>query len=372
MVQCKLQILVASLAALLGGCASPPAPPASTPAPIQAPPAVVGSEPSERVAAFYYPWHGNPETDGKWIHWGEPVLNPPAVISSDFYPQLGLYSSADPAAVAQHMAWLREAGVGVVITSWWGRDSREDRMVPLLLSVAQRYGIKVAFHIEPYQGRNPNRLVADVTYLSDRYGSSPAFFRRTDTTPFSPGSHAKGVYFVWEVGRVGRREVPPTNWHAALDRIHSLPGGALVIAHSTQSSWVDDGHFDGLYNYATLHLEKEGGFDWARTVPKSALYVPSVIPGFSAVRIKYPPDANVPRNEGATYDDQWERALGTGVEPALVTITSFNEWHEGSMIEPAVAARGYADFGPLAPDSYLNLTRKWVDVFLASEKFGSQ
>jgi hypothetical protein len=54
----------------------------------------------------------------------------------------------------------------------------------------------------------------------------------------------------------------------------------------------------------------------------------------------------------------------------MVTVTSFNEWHEGTMIEPpAVGANDgqgypYADFGALPPDGYLTLTRQWVDKFL--------
>lgn len=346
-------LLATILAALLAGCAFSKSPY----------PDVVGPAPSERVAAFYYPWYGNPDSDRRWVHWEEVGFDPPGDISSDFYPQLGAYSSTDPDAVAQHMAWLRQAGVGVIITSWWGQGSREDRMVPLLMSMAERYGIKVGFHIEPYQNRTPEKVIADVTYLSAQYGSSPAFFRRPDVTLHSAGSHAKAVYFVWSVGEVDKKPFSPVQWTSALDQIHALPGGALVIAHSTQPAWVTDGHFDGLYNYATLHPEREGGFDWARTVPDAALYIPSVIPGFSAVKIKYPPDVNVLRNDGQTYDYQWELALGTGVEPAMVTITSFNEWHEGTIIEPAVPADGYMDFGALGPERYLDQTRKWVEMF---------
>ena len=95
-----------------------------------------------------------------------------------------------------------------------------------------------------------------------------------------------------------------------------------------------DSHFDGLYNYATLHLEQEGGFAWAASLPPDSLYIPSVIPGFSAKRIGYSSDSNVPRLDGTTYINQWTAALGTGVQPAMVTVTSFNEWHEGTMIEP--------------------------------------
>jgi glycoprotein endo-alpha-1,2-mannosidase len=346
-------LLATILGMLLAGCSSSK----------KALPEVVGPAPSERVAAFYYPWYGNPDTDGEWVHWGEDEFNPPGDISSDLYPQLGTYSSADPEAVAQHMAWLRQAGVGVIISSWWGQGSREDRMVPLLMSMAERYGIKVAFHIEPYQDRTPEKVVADVTYLSAQYGPSPAFFRRSDVTEHSPGAHAKEVYFVWSVGEVDKNPFSPAQWTAALDQIHDRPGGALVIAHSTQPAWVTDGHFDGLYNYATLHPEREGGFDWARSVPDAALYIPSVIPGFSAVKIRYSPDVNVPRNDGQTYDYQWQLALGTGVEPAMVTITSFNEWHEGSIIEPAAPADGYKDFGALGRHWYLDQTRKWVEEF---------
>ncbi|RPJ18655.1 MAG: alpha-mannosidase, partial [Chloroflexi bacterium] len=121
-----------------------------------------GPDPSYRVAAFYYPWYGNPEIDGDWIHWTQNNHLPPEDISSDYYPALGAYSSNDPAVVAQHMLWLRQAGIGVIITSWWGQGSREDQAVPLLLQMAERYGIKVAFHIEPYQGRTAKSLAGDI------------------------------------------------------------------------------------------------------------------------------------------------------------------------------------------------------------------
>ena len=171
----------------------------------------------------------------------------------------------------------------------------------------------------------------------------------------------------------GRRRirVPAEYWQEALDAIHALPEGALIIANTVKGDWVEGGHFDGLYNYATLHIDENGGFDWARSLPPDALYVPSVLPGFSARRVGYAEKTFVPREEGSTYSAQWTSALNTGVEPALVTITSFNEWHEGSMIEPPQVGVGngsgytYADFGALPPEGYLNLTRDWIDKYLS-------
>ncbi len=156
-----------------------------------------------------------------------------------------------------------------------------------------------------------------------------------------------------------------------MDSIHALPEGALIIANTTDGSWVTDGHFDGLYNYATLHLEESNGFDWARSLPPNSLYVPSVIPGFSAKRVGYSENTYVAREDGQTYNEQWTAALGTGIQPELVTITSFNEWHEGSIIEPpqfGVNDRNeytYTDFGTLPPEGYLDLTHEWVDKFIA-------
>jgi len=337
-------------------------------------PPVEGPDPSYKVAAFYYPWYGNPQFDGQWIHWTQAGNTPPQNISSDYYPALGAYSSNDPAVVAQHMAWLRQAGVGVIIVSWWGQGSKEDRPVSLILKMANRYGIKVAFHIEPYGGRTADRLVNDIKYLYNKYGSDPAFFRTTTSSLYSPGDQPKGIFFVWniEFKEFGGEHVQADYWQKAMDEIHALPGGTLIIANTLQTSWVNGGHFDGLYNYITLHAYENGGFNWSQGLPPGALYVPSVMPGNSAKRIGYPPETYVPRLDGATYNEQWTAALGTGVEPEMVTITSFNEWHEGSMIEPpAVGANNgegdtYPDFGSLPPDGYLSLTRDWIGKYLAT------
>ncbi|HSB02507.1 MAG TPA: hypothetical protein VLE49_17775, partial [Anaerolineales bacterium] len=178
------------------------------------PSALAEAEPSYKVAAFYYPWYGNPSTDGQWVHWDSHNLLPPDDISSDYYPALGAYSSKDPAVVEQHMKWLRQAGIGVVITSWWGQGTREDQNVPLLLQTAERYGIKVAFHIEPYNGRTASQLVSDIQYLYRQYASSPAFFRSTTTSRYSPSGQPKGMFFVWDME--GNGETKYSYWQQAL------------------------------------------------------------------------------------------------------------------------------------------------------------
>lgn len=318
------------------------------------------------VAVFYYSWYRSQPFDGAWIHWNEPFFNPPQDISSDYFPLLGAYSSLDPEVVARHFTWLRGAGVDIVLPTWWGRGSREDQAVPLLLDQAEAAGLKIGFHIEPYSGRTAATLVDDVRYLYEQYGDHPAFFRTQSASRWSPDDRAKGLFFVWATGvpDTDKAPVPAEYWQAAVDEIHNLASGGIVIANTVSTDWIDGGHFDGLYDYATLQLEEAGGFSWARGLPPDAWYVPSVLPGFSARRIGYSEDTYVPRENGATYDHYWEAALGVGVAPAMITITSFNEWHEGSQIEPASPDAGaeYTNYAPLPPEGYLDLTRIWVDL----------
>ena len=346
--------------------------PSPSPAPTWPP--VAGPEPSYRVAAFYYPWYGNKDFDGAWIHWDQAGYNPPRDIGSDYYPILGAYSSMDSKTVAQHFAWLREAGAGVIVSSWWGQWSREDQAVPLLLDIAERYGIRVAFHIEPYGGRTAVRLVNDLKYLYSRYGDHPAFCRITASSRWSPDGRSKGLFYLWSARfpDSDADAVEASYWREAVDAIHALPDGGLVLADETGSNWVDGGHFDGLYSYAVIDLDESDGYSWARGLPPDAWYVPGVNPGFSARRIRYPADLYTPRRDGVTYEERWEAALGVGVEPALVTITTFNEWHEGTQIEPAAvgATNGlgytYEDYGSLGPEGYLTVTRQWGARFLAT------
>ncbi len=92
---------------------------------------------------------------------------------------------------------------------------------------------------------------------------------------------------------------------------------------------------------------------------------PSVGPGYDGRRAGEPPGGR-PRANGATYDTLWSAALAAS--PDIVSITSFNEWGEGTQIEPAQAlgpatppttAPG-ASSAPAAQTAYLQRTAYWA------------
>ncbi|MGW2057247.1 ThuA domain-containing protein [Streptomyces sp. NPDC001840] len=317
---------------------------------------------SNNVHLFYYPWYGSPAKYGSYRHWQQGGRTPPQDIGADLYPKLGAYDSGDyTGAVAQHMKWVKQSGAGVIVYSWWGRGGYEDTLARGVLDAAQREGIKVAWHIEPYSGRTAASVVSDIQYLNATYGSHPAYYRDAE-------HNNRPAFYIFESLRI-------TDW-AALDQVTQTNS---VLAQTTDTSKI--AHFSGLYTYdgiagATAPGWKQAG-DYARA--NGLIWAPSVAPGYIDDRAV--PGNTTPtlgRANGATYDKEWNNALdpAIGGSPTWVSVTSFNEWHEGSSIEPASSAPpggfGYQTFsgaygrtGADAENAYLDRTKYWVNQFSA-------
>ncbi|MFC4014235.1 ThuA domain-containing protein [Nonomuraea purpurea] len=298
---------------------------------------------SPNVHVFYYPWYGSPSVSGAWRHWEQGGHTPPADIGADLYPALGPYDSGDTAAIDQHMKWIRQSGAGVLVYSWWGRGGYEDALARRVMDAAQREGIKVAWHIEPYANRTAASVVSDIQYLNQTYGAHPAF---------------RNAFYVFESLKI-------TDW-TPLDQVTATN---IVLAQTTDTSKI--AHFSGMYTYDAIAGATAPGWQQAAAYAKqhNLVWAPSVGPGYIDDRAV--PGNTTPtltRDNGATYDKEWTNAVNTA--PTWVSITSFNEWHEGSVLEPAVARSGYQSFegaygktGAAAQTAYLDRTRYWVERF---------
>jgi glycoprotein endo-alpha-1,2-mannosidase len=303
------------------------------------------------VSIFYYPWYSTAQRDGSYVHWAQRGHAPPFDIASGFYPARGLYSSADVLVVGAQMQQIASMGVGEVAVSWWGRGSMEDARLPLVLAGAKAYGLSVAIHIEPYGGRSAETVGDDIAYLTGL------------------GVHAFYVY--------QPQDTPAVDWAAMNDSLE----GVTVLAQTGLAGLAAAGHFDGLYTYDLLNY---GGATFRRICAyahkKGLLCAPSVGPGYDArrgsgdLRVK-------PRRNGATYDAMWGNLVSSGADG--VTITSFNEWHEGTQIEPAASTRRHGAYryatydgawgkrGPDAETAYVDRTAWWVGRFALLRDLGS-
>ncbi len=320
--------------------------------------------PSDRVHIFYYNWYGAPPQQDAYVHWQQGGHVPPESIGANYYPVLGAYSSSDPAVLKQHMVWIRESGASVITLTWWGLGSYEDRHAGLVLDAAAAAGLKVNFHLEPYAGMTPQRLEQDIRHLLDRFGNHPALYRAKN--------HAnRPVFYVFESLRHDAAV-----WRKTTDRLRASDRPVILLAQTTDLSFVMNAGFDGGYTYDVLAPFKDPTYldRWPQLAKAfgdaGKIFVPSVGPGYHDDRA-VPKGANEPetartRDAGsdATYRRAWAMAGQSGSE--FVTLTSFNEWHEGTQIEPAVAKsipgfeyRGYAR----GPRHYLDLTAQLARQF---------
>jgi glycoprotein endo-alpha-1,2-mannosidase len=298
-----------------------------------------------RVSAFYYPWYGTATLDGAFQHWAQRGHTPPNDIASAYYPLRGLYSSSDRLVTAQQMEDMHTAGIDEIAVSWWGQGSPEDGRLAEVVAAARADGINVAVHLEPYAGRTVASTVADLAYLRT-YGIRTFYVYRP-------------------------LDLPVADWAAAKAALHA--GGSTVFAQTALVGAAAAGGFDGVYTYDIVVYSAN---KFARLCTQAhalkLLCAPSVGPGYDARRGSGDPVVK-PRRNGATYDSMWKMAIAAGAD--RVTITSYNEWHEGTQIEPASSGptrRGryrYLTYegawglhGVEAEDAYLARTRYWSDV----------
>ncbi|XP_030641061.1 glycoprotein endo-alpha-1,2-mannosidase isoform X2 [Chanos chanos] len=346
-------------------------------------------EPNYNMHAFYYTWYGNPQFDGKYIHWDHPLLphwdpkvasnypngrhSPPDDIGANFYPALGAYSSRDPSVIEAHMQQLRTASIAV---SWYppgkhdeNGDSTDD-ILPLLLDVAHKYQVKVAFHIEPFKGRDDRSMFDSVKYIMEKYGKHPAFYKYERT----PGD-VLPLFYVYDSYLQS-----PDTWAKLLKKteegsIRNTPYDGIFVALLVEEKHKRDilaAGFDGVYTYFATNGFSYGSSqnNWpaikAFCNEHNLIFIPSVGPGYVDTSIR-PWNYRNTRNRinGKYYETSLRAALET--KPPIISITSFNEWHEGTQIESAVPKTGsqgaYSDYLPLKPNFYLEITSRWAKKF---------
>jgi Glycosyl hydrolase family 99 len=264
------------------------------------------------------------------------------------------YDSGDDVAISRQITWAANAGITGFIGSWWGPDSQTDRNFSRLLARSALLEKTAGYHFAStiyLESDAPaltgsGALAGALRYVLTRYGTSRYFFHW----------HGKPVIFIWDPLDHGRtlaqwaairRQVDPhhrTLWSAegatvgllaVFDGLHLFSAGYWGILHGDMAA-VDQGFRAKVDAYNRAHHAAK-------------LWAAGVQPGYNDTRIRPRPVGYVvPRRGGATYRTSWQAALAS--HPDWITISTFNEWYEGGMIEPSVSYAGF----------YLRLTRRYA------------
>jgi glycoprotein endo-alpha-1,2-mannosidase len=328
------------------------------------------------VHTFYYGWYANPETDGKYSNWNHPVIKhwidttwdnagqyPGGDdIGANFFPQLGSYSSSDEEIIDSHMQQIRDAGIGVVAISWWGKGHFTNKSVHTLLDIAHKYGLKLAFHIEPIY-KTVAEFRGHLEYISANYAQHPALYK----------VNGKPMYYLYNSFNLKYHEWQSMLHPDSLSTIRKTPLDGIFIGLWTtgfDGEFIVKSCFDGFYTYFA-----SDGFAYGSTTSNwpdmsafahenNLIYIPSVGPGYIDTRIRPWNEKNTKsRDKGRYYEKMYAHAVNTSAD--FISITSFNEWHEGTQIEPAIpkklASYTYEDYGAATdPLFYIKKTRELV------------
>jgi LysM repeat protein len=320
--------------------AAPANPPAAQPAAPAPAAAAGGSQASQglprMVLANYLPWYDA----GLW---GQGATSDIPAIQ---------YNSDDDGTIQRHIAQGRQAGLDGFVVHWFQPGDRTDaNFQKVLANSGGSFHSTVTFlrHILP--GASTQAVIDSLNYIKNSYSGNGS--------ALTVGGRL--VIFFADMPRVplGGAANAVEAWRAIRAQVD--PGGSMIwIAEGLDPTYL--AVFDGLYVYKVDHACCPGSYSkagiwaagvrrWAAATGKPKYWVGTIMPGWDDTRSVGRPDLRAPsppfardRAGGQYYRNTFNAVVGTG--PDMLLVHSFNEWIEGSQIEPSVS---YGDF-------YLNLT----------------
>lgn len=332
------------------------------------------------VGAHYYSWF--PENwKGGFV--GE-KLTPPVL------PLLGRYMSDDEVVYRQHLKWAKGAGINFFIFDWWSKRPSIRRRIEAQIQdrrLLDRFKFTIMYETldlkekaeQPLPGEAGNvvfmsrprieQLKKHWVYLARHYMGHPAYLR----------IEGRPVLFVYAtrhlVGPVAgaiaeaREEVKKTagfDLYLIADEVYfnvlaHSPAKGIFLRPEYTPEWERICAFDALTAYNPYSAEKKefagsAGAEhflaevqtlyrhykgYAATV--GIPFVPGVIPGYNDRGIRpaedhYVVPRRLGRNGGESFFQaafkKWGLQFIDSSTP-MIAVTSWNEWNEGTQIEPA-------------------------------------
>ena len=267
-----------------------------------------------RVLAFYYPWFTPSSYDSETL--------------SD--RPLDKFGTMKPPGTDELTRMARGAGIDGFMVSWMGAAANGVALDNLLDAAAETDGVATVLLETPYANASGKESDPADPAVVERWlrealaRTSSSGFLRSDGVP---------VVFVYRMHLL-TRDV----WRGILDRLADDGHTVRLVGDVGLTEY--DGAVWGRYEYDPGEPSKQATFN--KGVSYSAhllqpdgqpprLFAATVQPGFDDAGDVYPVRE---RGEGGErYRTMWDNALAS--QPDWVLITSWNEWFEGTAIQPS-------------------------------------
>ncbi|HIN15419.1 MAG TPA: hypothetical protein EYM69_07285, partial [Dehalococcoidia bacterium] len=270
------------------------------------------------IGAFTYPWYGNPATSGAWNHWQMHGHNPPSTWyahyapnypNSTWDPSTMLYDSGDVALMRWQDQLMARSGLDIAISSWWGIGTFEDDLLLSSARICKSVQWCIYYEREAYADPTALQIYTDLKWVIDRLGPTKNYAK-------VDGKWLVFVYFALESGTAER-------WRQAKQLLHDQGYDVYINAYGSGSPLDMPDPWDAIHVYNPLKRQT-----LTQTIPAGDDSA-SVSPGFWLADA-----APVLSRDLDAFRSAWEQTVTEAAQSRFLLIETWNEWHEGTCIEP--------------------------------------
>lgn len=293
------------------------------------------------IWAFYYAWYETPQGPHQtWKMWAEKTAHGEVHSRIPAKPLIGEYDSTNPAVVKWHFQLAEAAGIDAFLVSWWGGANISGQaFTDVILPAASQSKVKVALNCELAQFHaDIHHLAQQVSTVLLKVKDQPGYLHQDGKpvlylyqVPFDPKLTPESFKILHDEVE---KNVGPVWW--AMDKIAHHHG-----EYAVPLSWQKTPNLDGLGFYGTFSIKRISSE--AELTPFFQHYAASVrntqakllLPLHPALdnSVIQPSTAfRIPSLKGETLQGYHNAALAAQAD--IILLTSFNEWPEGTMIEP--------------------------------------
>lgn len=289
------------------------------------------------VLAHYMPWYENKAVSGKWgWHWTMNHFDPDkGKIASQYTPLIGPYDSNDPYALEYQVLLMKYSGLDGAIIDWYGKEDVYDyatnhRNTVHFIKYLKKAGLKFAICYEDQT--LPNLIKFNKVKESEAVPHGKELMGWVAKNWFSDSAYVrlngKPVFLVF-----GPQYYKGDQWTEMLKGIN-----LSIYGVNGKYTFPTDGY---AWPYPKGGNERMVQFYKESSLERGFLGV--AYPRFHDIYAEakvHESWGTIPDNKGQTFDTTFK--LATDAESPIIQIATWNDWGEGTQIEPSEEF-GYRD-----------------------------